>query len=436
MSKKSFFRGTFILTGTGVISRIIGFFYRIFLSHSIGAQGLGLYQLVLPVQSIASAITGSGIQSALSRLIASKLALGNRREAWKLFFCGTASAFLLSAAVSSLIFRHSVFIAGELLKSPLTAPLIRILAFSFPLNTLHTCINSYYFAAKNTLIPSGLQLLEQIVRVGSSVLMYVVLTSREIPVTAAIAAGGALASEVAVVLAGLLLISTVFSGKEYALRNIGDPRQSLLEIFHTSLPLTLDRLLLTLLGSIEMVLIPRQLQASGLSSSDALSVYGIFTGMALPLILFPSAVTNSASVLLMPSVAEMQALGYRKRIRHVTGQSLRACVLLGGVCFLCFFFFGPFLGRLLFQSPEAGTFIRTLAFICPFLYMNTALTGILHGLGKNGACLVHSAAGILLRILFVVFAIPLTGIRGYLYGILFSELLLSILHLSALYRCE
>src|SRR5699024_982213 len=89
MSKKSFFRGTFILTGTGVISRIIGFFYRIFLSHSIGAQGLGLYQLVLPVQSIASAITGSGIQSALSRLIASKLALGNRREAWKLFFCGT-----------------------------------------------------------------------------------------------------------------------------------------------------------------------------------------------------------------------------------------------------------------------------------------------------------------------------------------------------------
>ena len=68
--------------------------------------------------------------------------------------------------------------------------------------------------------------------------------------------------------------------------------------------------------------------------------------------------------------------------------------------------------------------------------MNTALTGILHGLGKNGACLVHSAAGILLRILFVVFAIPLTGIRGYLYGILFSELLLSILHLSALYRCE
>lgn len=154
------------------------------------------------------------------------------------------------------------------------------------------------------------------------------------------------------------------------------------EICHTSFPLTLNRVLLTLLGSIEVVLIPQRLQLYGLSPSDSLGIYGVFTGMALPLILFPSTVTNSASVMLMPSVAEMQALGFRRRIRHITGKACTGCLLLGTLCAAGFFLFGPFLGNILFHSPTAGVYIRTMAFICPFLYMNTALVSILHGLGK------------------------------------------------------
>ena len=71
MSKQNFIKGTFILTCTGLASRVIGFFYRIFLSHSIGAQGLGLYQLMVPLQNLVLALTTSGIETALNRLIAS-----------------------------------------------------------------------------------------------------------------------------------------------------------------------------------------------------------------------------------------------------------------------------------------------------------------------------------------------------------------------------
>lgn len=436
MSKKNFFRGTFILTCTGFISRIIGFFYRIFLSHSIGAQGLGLFQLVVPVQNIVAALTTSGIQTVLSRMIASRAVLGKGRESRDVFCLGTLSAFLLSLAASFVLYKNASFIAVQILKEPRTASLIRILVFSFPLSALHSCINSYYFAGKRTEIPSGLQLLEQLVRVGSSYLIYLILMSKNIPVTAVIAVAGALASELAAALAGLLLIGTKFTGMHYSPLKIKHPQAILLEIFRTSFPLTLNRLLLTLLGSIEVVLIPQRLQMAGLSSADALGIYGVFTGMTLPLILFPSAVTNSASVMLMPSVAEMQALGYRKRIRHITAQSCTGCLLLGTVCALFFFMFGPFIGELLFHSPTAGIYIRTIAFICPFLYMNTALTSILHGLGKTGICLVHNASGILLRIAFVLFAVPHMGIHGYIYGILLSEILLSILHIFALYHCE
>ena len=61
MSKERFFKGTFLLTSAGLISRIMGFFYRIFLSHTIGAEGIGLYQLVVPLQHLVLAMTTFGL---------------------------------------------------------------------------------------------------------------------------------------------------------------------------------------------------------------------------------------------------------------------------------------------------------------------------------------------------------------------------------------
>lgn len=391
---------------------------------------------MVPLQNLVLALTTSGIQTALNRLIASQTALRHHREAKNIFCTGILTAFSLSVGTAWILYTNSGFFSGQILKQPLTEPLLRIISFSFPLSAVHSCINSYYFARKKTGIPSGLQLLEQLVRTGSSFLICHIRISQNRPLTASIAAGGALISELFAASAGLLMIAVEFSREQYSFFHATRFTARLRDIFHTSFPLTLNRVLLTLLGSIEVVLIPQRLQLYGMSPSDSLGVYGIFTGMALPLILFPSTITNSASVMLMPSVAEMQALGFRRRIRHITGKACTGCMTLGLICAAGFFLFGPFLGKFLFHSPTAGVYIRTMSFICPFLYMNTALVSILHGLGKNIRSLIHNAAGILVRISFVLFAVPVMGIRGYLYGILISEILLSGLHIAALYRFE
>lgn len=432
MSKKTFFRGTFLLTCAGLLSRIMGFFYRIFLSHTIGAEGIGLFQLVLPLQTLLLAITSSGIQTALSRLIAAHFATGEHKKARDFFCLGTLLAFLFSCVASSLLFLKADFFAVQILREARTEEFLRILAFSLPFAVLHSCINSYYFARKKAAFPSGMQFVEQLVRVGSSFLLYLICVSNNLPVTAMIAVGGTLASELAASILSLLVLSLHFHSYSHRIFQITKPFSDLHEILRTALPVTLNRLLLSVLAGIEVVLIPQRLQLYGVSPGEALSIYGIFTGLALPCILFPATVTNSASVMLMPSVAEMQALGYQKRIHYITVQTLRASLLLGCVCTLVFYCAGAFIGDFLFQSPTAGAYIQTLSFICPFLYLNTTLTSILHGLGQTGRSLVHSAAGILTRILFVVFAIPVYGIRGYLYGILFSEILLSGLHIYAL----
>ncbi len=88
MSKKLFIRGTLLLTFTGLLSRLIGFFYRIFLSHTIGAHGLGIFQLVLPLQLLILSVCASGIQTAISRLTASEITLGHSRRDRELFSDG------------------------------------------------------------------------------------------------------------------------------------------------------------------------------------------------------------------------------------------------------------------------------------------------------------------------------------------------------------
>ena len=152
MSKERFFKGTFLLTSAGLISRIMGFFYRIFLSHTIGAEGIGLYQLVVPLQHLVLAMTTFGIQTSLSRLISSHTALGEKRSAglfphWYL----SCSFSLRHGRMEHFYFSH--FFAVQILKEPATESLIRLLALSFPFASVHLCVNSYYLGLKKLLFP-------------------------------------------------------------------------------------------------------------------------------------------------------------------------------------------------------------------------------------------------------------------------------------------
>lgn len=433
MSKKSFFMGTFILAAAGIISRFAGFFYRIFLSNTLGAKGIGIFQLALPVQTLLLSISAMGIQTAISQLSASSFALKDRKKSTDYFCIGTFFSILFSVFLSTILYRNAPFIAAELLKEEQTCDLIKILAFNIPLSTIHICINGFYFSQKKTLLPSCIQLAEQLTKILASCFLYFYMVRQNLPVTAVFAAAGSFISEIIAVFTGFIALKIDFQKTLTKLFPISQFLPKTKELFHLAIPLTLNRVLLTLLGSIEVVLIPQQLQASGMNSSQALSIYGILSGMALPLILFPSTLTNSAAVMLMPSVTELHTLKQHKKLRHIIFLSYNYVFTLG-LCFTAFFYlFGNLAGNLLFHNPTAGIYIRTLGFLCPFLYLNTTLSSILHGLKKMGISLLHNTISICIRIFFVVYIIPLYGIQGYLYGVIFSECIKTLLYSLSLY---
>ena len=378
MSDKLFIKGTLILTLTGLVSRLMGFFYRIFLSHTIGAQGVGIYQLTLPVHAIVLAACCMGIQAAISRLCASFTALGKEKESRDALLLGTFLSMALCGLLSFLVYWNADFVASALLKEPRTAVLLRILAFSFPFSALHSCVNSFYYARKTTGIPAFILLLEQTSRIGSTYVIYLILISQKKEITPVIAAGGALFSELTATAACMLALGLDFSRENYkpgtgllqrilrvffcmskgAHRNSPSAKNNtatsinvlLKEIAQIAVPHSVNRLLLTLLSGIEMVLIPQRLLLSGINQTDSLSVYGIFTGMALPLILFPATLTNSASVMLMPSVAGLQALGHEKKNPSYDPPHLRKLLFLRRLLYILFLYFRKITGKFSFSQ--------------------------------------------------------------------------------------
>ena len=165
----------------------------------------------------------------------------------------------------------------------------------------------------------------------------------------------------------------------------------------------------------------------------ALSVYGVLTGMAMPFIFFPNALTSSVAVLLLPVISENYAVGNHRAVKNATLKTVKYCGLMGIFCMAGFLLLGRWAGTELFHSPLAGYFITTLGFICPFLYLDTTLSSILQGLGKAGHIFVMNVICLLMRLAFVFLAVPRFGIAGYLWGLLASQLTLGILYLTDLW---
>lgn len=422
--------GTLILTITGFISRFIGFFYRIFLSRIFGAEGMGLYQLTSPVLALTFSVTVSGMQTAISKFVASETTTHDYKSSFRTLLVGFFISMLLSVGCTACIYTYSDMIAEKLLFEPRTAPLLRIISLSVPMATVHSCINGYFYGIRKTSVPSLTQLSEQIIRVGSVYLIYAVCHAKGYAPTISFAVVGLVIGEGASMLVSLAAIYKRFYSLTASRHLLAKAKQSAFvclndakRLLSVAVPLTMNRTLINFLQSIEAIYIPKCLQLYGYDNAKALSVYGVLTGMALPLILFPSAITNSISVLLLPMVSEADSTGNEAAIRKAVRKSISYCLLLGFFCTAVFLLFGRFAGNALYNSPLAGSFIITLSFICPLMYIASTLNSILNGQGKTMLTFVFSMVSLLFRLLFVFFAIPVFGIQGYLWGLLASQLM-------------
>ncbi|NLL18915.1 MAG: stage V sporulation protein B [Clostridia bacterium] len=437
--RQGFFRGALILMIGSAISRILGFVYRIYIVRLLGPEGIGLYEMVFPVITLILVLTTAGIPVALAKMIADDFSLGNERKV----------ARILKVSLLTLMATGILFPALLMYGAPRLVPLV----FSDPraywpfmslipalfLVSISSILRGY-FQGINFMLPlaSG-QLFEQVVRIAVGLTLVTWLLPFGVEF-------GALGLSLAVVAGeaaglGVLLL--------YYLNNrpkIGDgvmeqetPIDSKVivqQLVSLAVPVTMSRIVSSLMLSAKAIIIPNQLQSAGVTLAQATQLYGVLSGMAMSLISFPSVITGSLSSVLLPATAAAVAKKEFKQVELRINQAVKLTVLTALPFTVWFILLAEPLTMAFFNNREAAIPLRILAMGCIFFYLQQTSSGMLYGLGKMKTLLINSVTGnsVGLVITYLLTGMPALGIKGAALGILAGAVITCILNLASLFN--
>ena len=529
--KSNIIKGTLILSCASILSRIIGFIYRIYLADILGEQLLGTYQLIFPIYVLCFTIYGAGMQSAISQVVATLIGKNNthsKDDGLKgsvskdrslknsnlkyrsskngnfkdntsknnnksslvkgnypfvsssarnitprtILLAGTILSFILALFLSIFINFNSKWIACNILMVPDCDIYLKLLTYHFPFCSISACICGYQYGLENAKPPAIAGIIEQITRILFVFIVQGFFSDKEI--CCQIAVYGLTVGEFFGFLYNMSTIKnkkrnnkkhisdknlnndnaklhseSLHSKRQHAYNAKSDNQQfkrqelknktfnkrknkiSLKESFKLLLPvfisLTSIKLTISLLHSVESIFIPASLVKYGYTMNEALSVYGIYSGMAMPFIMFPATITMAISTMLLPAVSKAHSSGNKKQIKKLIRRTSYFCLVTGMAATVFFLLFGNICASLFFHNELAGRYLTVMSFLCPFLYLNMTYSSILNGLGKPHMTFVITVVCTLIKILSLMFFVPKYGMIAYIAASLIAEALLCVM---------
>ena len=434
VKKTVFIKNALILTASSLILRFVGIIFKVWLAQKIGSEGIGLYQLIFSVYVLAATFATSGICTAVTRLVAEELVLGTKKGTLKILRRSIELTLIIAAVSVAVVFFGAEFIADRFLGDMRAVPALKILPLSLPFMGISSCLRGYFIARRRATPNAVSQLFEQAVRILIVVALVKEFAHRGLAACcAAVLFGDAAAETCSCLLLGLVWLCdrkklNTLSGRERP--NYGIVRR----ILHISLPITSGRYLNTALRTAENILVPKNLAKYPYSGELALSQFGMIKGMALPILFFPSTLLNSISTLLIPEMSEAAAKGRKGLVRSATRNILKLTAVMSFIFAAIFFVGGREIGLLIYKSDEVGSLLRALSPIVPLMYLDSVSDGILKGLAQQAFSFRTAITDSTLRIILILIILPVSGLRGFIWIMYFSNLLTCALNVGRLIK--
>ena len=419
---RKFLFNALILFAVSLIMRTVSVGFNVYVSNTAGAETMGLYSLLSGVYGFALTFATSGIQITTVRMVSAALSRQDRPQARACLRQCAAYSFLFSALASVILFLGADFIGRVLLSDRRTVLSLRLLSLTLTPISLTSVLNGYFTAVKRVWKNAIIQMAEQAIRIFSISALLSLLLPRGVEFAcAALALGGAIAECTS-------LITSLFAfllDKRKALRG-GAPyknrRAVTSQLLSTALPIAFSAYARSGLISIEHMLIPVGLCKHGSSRETSLAAYGTLYSMALPIVLFPSALIGSFSGLLIPELTECSAQNNKRQIRYICERTMQLALIFSigtaGIL-LCF---SRELGSVIYPNTDTSVYIQLLAPLIPVMYMDTAADAMLKGMGDQLYCMTVNILDSLLSVILVWLLLPRMGIMGYVVTIYVSEL--------------
>ena len=372
-----------IVTVFSVATRLLSFLFKIWMSRTLGAEAVGLYQIAFSVLLLLFSFT-AGAPTVLSRKVAECAARGDVKRQNAL----TTASLLIGAVSSAAV--CVVFLAlrsrlGGLFADERCVPVFLVMLPALFTSSLYAPLRSWFWGRKRFLAFSSLELVDEVLKIGFAMLFAGGLFAS---VTGAIGVAVAMTASDAVSVIILFVMFLRAGGRLTKPQGAG-------ELVSATLPLSAVRVLTSLSASLSALVIPRKLVEGGMTAAAAAAGYGRVAGMALPLIMAPVTVISALSVVLIPDLAELAAAGKYAEIRAKLRTALLFAAIVASAFFAAYVPLGKELGLFFFGDEEAGRLVSYAAVIIFPLALGSVTTPVLNSLGMERASFAGYVCGML-----------------------------------------
>lgn len=434
MKKFTFIKNAAIITVTTLLLRGIGMAFRVYISNSIGTEGMGLYQLITSVYFLLITIATSGFTVAVTRMVVEEMNSGSEKTVKALIRKIVAVSIAVGVAAAVLLYLFSDVISLYWIQDERASLSLKILAPSLPFMSAAACFKGYFSARRRMAVSSGSQIFEQLIRVG--IVLVLLMRFSGYGITAACAAI-MIGDTVSECLSCLYLWIGYMADKRKMASECaggGGGGKIMSRFLNIALPISGGAVLNSSLRTVENIIVPSALTKYNSSREQSLSEFGAIKGMALPLIFFPSSLLSAFSTLLMPEITESKSLKQHRRLERIINQSMHLCLTISILISGLFTVFADELGQIIYNSSEVGFYIKVLAPLIPFMYIESIVDGILKGLGQQVSTLKYGVIDSCIRIALILVLLPFTGIKGFLFVMIVSNCFTPILNMARMIK--
>ena len=417
-SNKRLLYNTALLTGSSLFLRCVGLTYQVWLVGRIGAAGIGLFQLTMSVSMLSTTIAVAGIRFACTRLISQEAGLGHHGGIEKTIVRCLAYSLFFGMSAATVLFACAEPIGFLWVGDARTVLPLKILAISLPFISASSVFAGYFTATGRVYKTAAAQVSEQILRIFLVVFALRLVSDGDIEKSCAVVMGAGTVAEVFSFL--LMLVLYIFDRRRHRLAGGVSPHLTT-RMLGVALPLAASAFARSSLSTLEHLLVPRGLRSSGMSADGALAGYGVIQGMVFPIISFPSCFLMAIAELIVPELTEAQVSGKTEYISSVATSLIHKCLLFAIGAAGLLYTFADNLGAAVYNSAEAGDYIKIFALLTPVIYMDMVTDGMLKGLGQHMYSMAFNIMDAAISVTLVYAILPRAALSGYIAIICFTE---------------
>jgi len=409
------FINALIIIVSSLLLNTVGISFRVFISNKIGTEGMGLFQLIFSVYMMAILFVVTGINVAVTRLVAEEGGRSSYLAARAVIIKAFSLSFLFSTPAFLFLFYGAEQIGTAWLGDPRTILPLKLLAAGLPFAGISACVKGYFYAVGRLIRPTGSQALELAIQIAITIGILDYFMSGGPEYACAAVALGVTISEIAACMYNLTLYRFDPSRTENRLTHGTRRPGSVRKLLQISLPISASSLIRTGLKAMENIMIPIGFERYGYAKKIALQEYGKIHGMVIPVLMFPSTVILAFSALLIPEMSEANALNQKKRIEYSVVRSLQLTSFMSILIAGFFFFYSQKLGSAIYNSDDCGVLMKALAPLIPLIYLDIVSDELLKGLNQQMNVLRYNITDAAIKIVMIAYAVPGHGLSGLIF---------------------